>query len=68
LFNITWLAALNISMRNSRFTLSRMGNNLATEASWVPRHGPLRMLRPQFPKVPGNGLENAAELYQPFWF
>ena len=44
-----------------------MGKYLTTEKSWVPRQGPLRLLRAQFPNVPGTVLENAAGLYQPFW-
>src|ERR1035441_5335041 len=65
--NITWLGALNISMRNSRLLFSAIGKSLMTETSSLPRHGPLRVLRPQFPNVPASGLENAAEFHQPFW-
>src|SRR5271166_4802215 len=65
--NSTWLGALNISMRNSRFLFSAMGKNLKTETSSFPTHGPLRLLRPQFPKVATRGLENAAGFHQPFW-
>src|SRR5438270_8501688 len=54
-------------MRNSRFFDSEIGKNLMIEISWFPRHGPRRVLRPQFPNVPAMGLENAAGLYQPFW-
>src|ERR1035438_68631 len=65
--NITWLGALNISMRNSRFLFSAIWNCLMTETSSFPRHGPFRVLRPQFPNVPATGLENAAGFHQPFW-
>src|SRR5260370_40204970 len=54
-------------MRNSRFFVSESGKSLMIEISWFPRHGPRRVLRPQFPNVPATGLENAAGLYQPFW-
>src|ERR1017187_291642 len=67
LYKFTWLGALNISMRNSRLLCSVIGNSLMTEASSVPRHGPLRVLRPQLPNVPATGLENAAGFHQPFW-
>src|ERR1022692_1876171 len=65
--NSTWLGALNISMRNSRFLCSVIGNSLMIEKSSFPIHGPRRVLRPQLPNVPATGLENAAGLYQPFW-
>src|ERR1035437_1558000 len=67
LYKFTWLGALNISMRNSRLLCSVIGNGLMTEASSVPRHGPLRVLRPQLPNVPATGLENAAGFHQAFW-
>src|SRR5262249_20027207 len=63
--NSTWLGALNISMRNSRFFLSEIWNNLMTEISSFPNHGPRMVLRPQLPNVPAVGLENAAALNQP---
>ena len=44
-----------------------IGKYLMIETSSVPRHGPLRLLREQFPNVPAAVLENAAGLNQPFW-
>src|ERR1017187_10917825 len=67
LYKFTWLGALNISVRNSRFLCSVIGNSLMTEKSWFPRHGPRRVLRPQLPNVPATGLENAAGFHQAFW-
>src|SRR4051794_17255878 len=63
----TWFGALNISMRNSMFLFSAIWKYFVSETSSFPRHGPLRMLRPQLPNVPASGLENAAELNQPLW-
>src|SRR2546421_432944 len=64
--NSTWLGALNISMRNSRFLLSEIWNNLITEISSFPSQGPRSGLRPQLPNVPAMGFENAAALNHPF--
>src|SRR3954462_3155356 len=63
----TWLGALNISVRNSRFVRSLMVKCLNTEKSSVPRHGFLKLLREQVPNVPGAVLVKAAGLNQPSW-
>ena len=44
-----------------------IGKCLIAEKSKLTCFGPRRLSRPQLPKVPATGLENAAGLYHPFW-
>src|SRR5947209_9444751 len=64
----TWLGALNISIRNWSACRSVKRKSLMAEKSRFTCFGPIRLFRPQLPKVPGTGLVKAAGLNQPFWF
>src|SRR4030095_11146606 len=50
---------LKASARNCKLHFSLMLNFLNNEMSTLVRPGPIRELRPAFPKVPASGIENA---------
>src|SRR5260370_23406800 len=59
-----WLAALNISHRNSRRCFSVVLKSLWSEKSNVTTPGPTTEFRPTLPYVPEAGTENAARVNQ----